>query len=49
VVLLSHSAEADYEDDEPSDVLLIEAGRILADTLAITGVTKAEPPATAQR
>ena len=48
-VLLSHSAEADDEDDEPSDVLLIEAGRILADTLAITGVTKAEPPATAQR
>ena len=36
-------------EEEPSDVLLIEAGRILADTLALTGPSKVTPPVTAQR
>ncbi len=40
---------AEDAEEEPSDVLLIEAGRILADTLALTGPSKVTPPVTAQR
>lgn len=43
---LTKTADA---EEEPSDVLLIEAGRILADTLALTGPSKVAPPVTAQR
>ena len=42
-------SEADEAEDEAGDVLLIEAGRILADVLALTGASKNANSATAQR
>ncbi|MDG0992830.1 MAG: carboxy terminal-processing peptidase [Luminiphilus sp.] len=45
--ILDDSPNTDDSEDDPTDVLLIEAGRILADTLALTGPSNAA--ATAQR
>lgn len=45
---LEASEETADAEEEPADVLLIEAGRVLADTLALTGAAKV-PEATAQR
>ena len=42
-------SEADEAEDEAGDVLLIEAGRILADVLALTGASNNANSATAQR
>ena len=42
-------SEADEAEDEAGDVLLIEAGRILADVLALTGASNNSNSATAQR
>ncbi|WP_435215918.1 carboxy terminal-processing peptidase [Luminiphilus sp. nBUS_16] len=47
--VIEDSTVTEDAEEELSDVLLIEAGRILADTLALTGPSKVTPPVTAQR